>query len=93
MPVDMTITTDTIETDPSTLDAVDKALFNNTSSKSSYSLISSNERIFPLIDILSSSFNTKAFLSKRIFLYNSFLYTKSNSSKLDVVNKVLSGLK
>ena len=29
MPVDMTITTDTIETDPSTLDAVDKALFDN----------------------------------------------------------------
>ena len=29
MPVDMTITTDTIETDPSTLDAVDKTLFNN----------------------------------------------------------------
>ena len=29
MPVDITITTDTIETDSSTLDAVDKALFNN----------------------------------------------------------------
>ena len=29
MPVDMTITTDTIETDPSTLDAVDKALLDS----------------------------------------------------------------
>ena len=29
MPADITITTDTVETDPSTLDAIDKILFNN----------------------------------------------------------------